>query len=657
MKNNTIITDLSKVKSLRLKGARPKPASNSTSNPSTLGSERRTDLLHQAQLYYDALQEFRQRRTRTRRYVEGDQWSELIPNTKQRFGRSMIKEEDFIKQDGRMPFKQNILSQLVNNIIGQYRKNPNKSNVMARAKERQRVSEMLSNALQYALKLNDTTELDAANLREFLISGFCVGKVTFEWNSDRKMPEVCIRNRNPNNMFFNTPLSDPRIEPELNMIGEFYDFTIDDVVSNFANTKADEERIRQLYQNRGHSPYLTVPTNGLNTDHMDSLSFLTSTDPTKCRVFEVWTHEKEWVTYVQDYLNGSYTRTYLTEKQVQALNAARVAKAAKAGIPLEEVALLAHERKFEGIWRVRYLTPTGEVLLETDTPYAHGRHPYAITLHPLLDGNVYGMVSNVIDQQRYINRLISLIDAVIGASAKNLLAVPEECIPSHMDLSDFMAEWSKVNGVILYKSKDGVPLPQVLSANSVNTDANSLLQMQMQLINQISGLNGALQGQAPKSGTPSSLYAQQAENSSINIADIMSVFGSFKEKRDKKVLLTLMQYYQEKRLILTSGKSYDNVIDEYDPEMVNDAEAELVVSTSTDTPVYRQLRDDFLLQLFQMNAIPIEVLLENTSMQGSDNILDGLRKLKAQNEAQMQAQQAAMQGAPMGPAQQQPMMQ
>lgn len=641
----TLITNLDKVKSVRLRGVRKKDSSEA--KRASFGGENRMDLLWQAQAYYDALNEFRRRRARARRYVEGDQWSELIPNTKNRLSRTYIKEEDFIKQDGRMAFKQNILSQLVNNIVGQYRKNPNKSNVMARARERQRVSEMLSNALQYALKLNETDELDAANLREFIVSGFCAGKVTYEWNSDRQMPEVCIRNRNPNYMFFNTPLSDPRVEPELNMIGEFYDVTLDDVVSSFANTRADEERIRGYYGNRGASPWETSTAEGLTPKHMDSLSFLVGSDPTKCRVFEIWTYEKEWVTYIQDYLNGSYTRTYYTEKQVQALNRQRVEAAAREGIPLEEVALLAYERKFEGTWRVHYLTPYGDVLLEDDTPYSHGRHPYALTLHPLLDGHVYGMISNVIDQQRYINRLISLIDAVIGASAKNLLAVPEECIPDNMDLSDYVSEWSKVNGVILYKAKDGIALPSAISAQSVNTDANAILQMQMQLIQQISGLNTAIQGQAPKAGTPASLYAQQAENSSINIADLMAVFGAFKEKRDKKALKVLMQFYKEKRFILTSGQSYGPVVDEYDPAMVKDAEAELVVSTSTDTPVYRQLKDDFLMQLFQMNAIPVEVLLRNSSLQGADILLDQLKKLQAENEQKMAAQQqAAAPGVP-----------
>lgn len=641
-----MITNLENVKSLRRRGGTNKTGAAK----SPIKDENYSQLLERARSYYDALDKFRRTRLRARKYAEGDQWSELILNPKNRLFKSYIKEEDFIRQDGRIPFKQNIIAQLINNVVGQYRKNPTKSNVMAMARERQKVSEMLSNAVQSALNINEAQELDAANLREFLISGFCVGKVTYEYNPAKRKPDVCIRNRSANNMFFNTPLTDPRIEPELNLIGEFYDMSINDVVSAFAKTKEDEKRIRDMYGAYDDSENIVVSyQQGLTTENADSLSFLIPSDPTKCRVFEIWTFEKEWVTYVHDYLNGSYTRTYYTEEQIKQLNMMRVQKAAEEGIPPEEIALLVYERKYEGTWRVRYLTPQGYCIKEMDTPYAHYAHPYVITLHPMLDGNVYGLVTTIIDQQRYINRLISLIDAVVGSSAKNLLAVPEECIPDGMSLQDYMEEWSKVNGVILYRARDGVALPQAISANTVNTDANSILQLQMQLINQISGINDAMQGQAPKSGTPASLYAQQAENSSINIADLMATFGAFKERRDRKVMNVIMQFYQDKKLLLVSGKSYSDTVNEYDPDMVRDAEAELVVSTSTDTPVYRQLQDNFLMQLFQQQAIPVEILLKNSSLQGSDMILDQLKKLQAQNEEKMaQQQQAAMAaGVPM----------
>lgn len=640
-----MVTNLEGVRSLRRAGA----VSVKSRRHGFVQGKNYLPLLEQARQYYDTLERFRRERRRTRRYVEGDQWSELIPNVKDRFGGSMIREEDFIKQDGRVPFKQNILAQLVNNIIGQYRKNPNKSNVLARARERQKASEMLTNAVQSVLDINEASELDALNLREFVVSGFCEGKVTYEWNAARQMPEVHIRNCNPNRVFFNTPLSDPRIEDELTMIGEFYDLTIDEIVSAFAKDGRQAERIRELYGQVENDFFrLSIPDNdGLKPGNMDDMDFQNPEDPGKCRVYEIWTYDMGWVTYVHDYLNGSYTRTYLSPEQVDAMNRTRIEQGVAAGIPEDQIALLDYDRKYEGTWHVRYLTPTGDCLFEADTPYAHNSHPYVLSLWPLLDGNVYGMASIPIDQQRFINRLIMLIDAVIGNSAKNLLVVPQEAVPDNMDLSDFAEAWTRVNGVIAYTARNGaVPPPSVVSAQTVNTDANMLLQLQLQLINQISGVNEAMQGLAPKSGTPSSLYAQQAENSSVNIADLMAVFGSFKKRRDSKVLKVLMQYYTEPRYLNVAGKEFGDVVDEYDPQLADSVvDAELVVATSTDTPVYRQLKDQFLMQMFQMNAIPVEVLLQNSSLQGSDVILAQLQKAREQMAQQQQQMMMAQQGA------------
>lgn len=638
-----MITDAKMVKHLRELGKRK--------NPKEVAAEaepkKYTELLYSAENAYSNLEGFRKRRQRAKHYLEGDQWCELMYNPKDLFGQSMIKEEDYIRQDGRIPFKQNILSQLTTNIVGQYRKNPNKSNVVARARNKQDVSEMLSNAMQAALDVNTANELDAYELRELIVSGFSCGKVTYEWDSLRQVNDAKLRNCQPNMMFFSTPITDPRVDEDLSLIGEIHEMTLDEIYQFFAKTEADKARIRRIFGDVSDTTMLRdYASGGLNGKQQENVSFFIPCDPNKFRVYEIWSKEYQDVMYVHDRANGSYTRTDFTEKEIDAINEARMEQGLLKGIPPEEVAMCIGEKRHEGIWYVHYLGPNGECLFESETPYAHGSHPYCLTLHPLLDGNVYGLIDNVIDQQRYINRLLALMDATIGASAKNLLAVPESAVSDNMSFQEMVSEWSKTNGAILFNDKNGLNLPQVISATAINTDANSLLQLQLSLINQISGLNGALQGQAPKAGTPSSLYAQQAENSAINIADLMAVFGAYKKKRDKKVLQTIMQYYKEKRLILLSGSAYKKAVDEYDPDMVTDVDAEVVVATSTDTPIYRQIQDNLLMQLAMANILPVEVMLENSSFQGADKIAEEVRRIKEQQQQALASQQAAMAAQP-----------
>lgn len=64
----------------------------------------------------------------------------------------------------------------------------------------------------------------------------------------------------------------------------------------------------------------------------------------------------------------------------------------------------------------------------------------------------------------------------------------------------------------------------------------------MTIMQQISGLNGAIQGQTPHANTPSSLYAQQAQYSAQNFVVLFENYNMFCEERDEKLLKVLMQF-------------------------------------------------------------------------------------------------------------------
>ncbi|MEG1572844.1 MAG: hypothetical protein RR328_04750, partial [Bacteroidales bacterium] len=582
------------------------------------------EYLERANAHYNSLQTFRNTRIRARNYKLGDQWSEMVahPNYPQK----NIREDEFIRLQGRVPIKQNIIGQLVRNVIGQYRKSPSKSSVVAVAKEKQLLSEMLSNALQYALKINKSKELDARNLEEFLISGCAITKSSFGYWDNLDKNDVKIRNVNPSMIFFNSDIDDPRVEEQINFIGEIIDTDINSIICSFAKTEAQAEEIRNLYTSRDKED--NYYTQGLTSENKNTNSFLIPSDLNKCRLFEVWSKDYEWRIYAHDYLDGSYTITNASMVDIARINTQRIELALQNGMKKEDIALIDAEKKWESVWIVRYITPSGRIIFKSETPYEHGSHPYNIVLHPLLDGNVTGLVSEIIDQQRYINRLINLIDTVMSSSAKNLLIVPEDSIPDGCDIDDFAQEWSRSNGVIKIKMKPGTQLPQVISAHAINTDAHTLLQLQLQLINKVSGVNEAMQGHTPKSGTPSSLYSQEAENSSTNIADIMETYISLKEKRDTKVLKIIRQYYREKRYVDIAGASFNKEASVYDPEMVQNIDAELTIAKSNDTPVYRQITEDFLMSLFTSGAIPVDILLENSSLPMAQGVLDSLKKYK-----------------------------
>ncbi|MDE6175112.1 MAG: hypothetical protein K2F88_06075, partial [Duncaniella sp.] len=67
-------------------------------------------------------------------------------------------------------------------------------------------------------------------------------------------------------------------------------------------------------------------------------------------------------------------------------------------------------------------------------------------------------------------------------------------------------------------------------------DASQLLDTEMKLFQNISGVSGARQGQLPSSNVSASLYESQVYNSAIALLDIYESFNSFRAARDRIAL-------------------------------------------------------------------------------------------------------------------------
>lgn len=579
-------------------------------------------LLEQCRQDWDSLYDFRKRRLRSRKYYQGDQWHELIvgPN-----GRA-ISEENHIKSQGKIPFKQNIIRQIVRNMLGQYRTNPSQSIVYAADNSKSAQADIMGAALESALTLNNTVELDAAALEEFILSGAVVQKEMYSYWPNRDKEDLYIENVNVNRMFFNSDVSDIRLN-DLSRIGEVKDTTVERVIATFGDTKEKERAIRDIYR---VSENTTRISKSLSTQEIDRISFFYPADYDRCRIIEVWYLKYEWRIRVHDTLDGSWQVVNLTQNQIGQINAQRIEQAINNGIPVEKVPLMESYPKYEPIWMVKYLSPMGHCFYEAESPYEHQEHPYAIKLSPMLDGEVRGMVEDIIDQQRYINRLISMLDFIMGASAKGVLLVPEDSIPDDMDINDFASEWTKFNGVIKIKLRNDNPnaIPKQVSANSTNIGAFEMLNLQLKLIMDIGGVGSAIQGQDAKSGTPSSLYAQMAQNSLINSRDLFDKFIDFKNIRDKKALKIIKQFYTEPRMVNFGGKM-TNGSTMYTPEIA-DIDMELRTVQGTDTPVYRAIIDDTLMNMLSNKLIDIKMFLEHTSLPFADKLLDSIQKREQQ---------------------------
>lgn len=618
---------------------KPQPSVRSQIRRSEQGEGENRLLLEACANDWHQLDGKRREHERFMRYLGGDQWGDMVPDPDHP-GR-MILEKALISRTGIVPITNNIIQEFTRNILGQMLSNRYQTIVNARREEDSEIANMLTNTVQACLDLNQNSTLDINHVMALVSIGISWGKVTFAPWDERNDSDGKIFHVNQNRIAWNQDCEDPRLF-DLRRICELHDYTMTELVANFARTSSDEAALKELYATENSRRRIGEAYTRKATDTLPSLNFWFGSEPNKCRVIEVWEKRGRWVLWIHDRATAELPREYTedfraVEREVDAENARRRTQALEAGLSEEDVAdaSIEYERRYEEYWYVKYLTPHGVCLLEMETPYAHQQHPYVFAAMPIVDGMVKPLLSDLIEIQRNINRQRTLLDAIIAGSAKNTLFVPEEAIPADMKLEDYAAEIIKINGVVKYSPKPNVPLPEFLSRNSTNIGIWEVLNFDMQQAREISGLTGALQGQVAKAGTPSSLYAQQAQNALLNFVILFDRFNEYCTKRDDKLLKVLIQFYDKRRHLAVAGRSFESAASEYIPEKAQ-AIADnysLVMSQAAYSPAFRQLNEDKLANLLQM-GLPLELFLENTSMPFGKKLLAQLRSLKQQQEQQ-----------------------
>lgn len=591
-------------------------------------------ILHQAETYWLAMSKFRRERERCKRYTYGDQWGDVIM-----VDGCPVKEETYIRQQGNVPLKNNLIRRLVRNVIGTFRSQATEPVCKARDRDEQRLGETMTVMLQYNMDLNRMEELRSRMLEEYLISGFVVCRKSYGWRNDRS--DCWTDYVQPNNFFIDNRMRDPR-GWDCSCVGEIHDISYESLMHQFADTPDKERVLKEIYGNCADRDFwrTTWESFGYSTGD-DVMDFYTPNDSKLCRVIEVWRKEVKPRYRCHDYAAGRIFKIDVQDydAMVAAENASRVERGVEAGIPADDVALIETEWFIDEFWKFYYISPLGDVLYEGETPYEHGGHPYVFKPYPFIDGEIHSFVADVIDQQRYVNRLITLNDWVIRSSAKGVLLFPEECIPDGWDIRDVADEWSRFDGVIAIKMKNnpsGV-MPKQVAANSTNIGIHDLLQMQLKFMEDISGVNGALQGKPGFSGMSASLYNQQTQNATTSLLDVLGSYSSFERDSAMKDVKNMQQFYDDKRVSQIVGK--DGASINCDPRQICDTEYDITIAESTSTPTYRALANEFLMELWRANKITLQEMLKVGDFPFADALMQSVDAREAEMMSQMQQQQ------------------
>ncbi|MDE6557410.1 MAG: hypothetical protein K2K55_10690, partial [Duncaniella sp.] len=300
----------------------------------------------------------RHTRRRLMRYTYGRQWEDIVVHPVE----GPMTEARYFELQHRVPLTNNLLRSLVKSVVGRFR-----YNLFAAADGETpgtRVFATHSSLLPDTITdPNCLDELDARLLEEFLISGCAIQHISLEGRPGGS--NIWIDNVSPARFFCNRFL-DHR-GSDLRLIGMIHEMTLQEMRMRFGRTRQKLRVVEQAFNAaKTFAPCFGTPVADGDPDD----SFSRPSDPDLCRVFEVWT------------LRISFQAS----------------------------------RPPRPSWTGFFFTADGTLLHRMESPFPHGSHPFIVKLYPLADGEVHPFIEDVIDQQRHINQIISLIDQILAHS-------------------------------------------------------------------------------------------------------------------------------------------------------------------------------------------------------------------------------------------------
>lgn len=458
-------------------------------------------VLHAAYNAWMACAQLRQSRRRNKCFAYGDQWSDITVDEQ---GNKLTDWQRY-SRNGASPVTNNLIGSLVRAVVGRYRAQEIDGKVGQDAPGSRLAAD------------NELDELDSRALEEFLISGCCVQRVDVP--RVPQGPRVTVSNVSPNRFFVNA-VNDVRTW-DCEIVGQVHDLSIARLLQHVAcGSRRKAQWVRRLYTENAQERTRAF-AQSLGADSLAGTDFWHSADAGKCRAIEVWTLESREVSLCHNRRTG--------ELAVEAPGAARRYK---------DNPDVTVSWDIITTWHCRWFSPMGDLLAEWDSPYGHKRHPYVMRFYPLTDGEVHSFVEGVIDQQKHVNRMVTMLDQIMASCAKGVLLYPETALPDGFTWRDVRRVWSSTGGILPYSPHMGNAKPEQISANATDVGAYDMVKLQMQLLEEVSGVSGALQGKAPGGVNSANMYQTQTQNAVQAMADVYGTFTAFRRQRDK-VLATV----------------------------------------------------------------------------------------------------------------------
>ena len=610
-----------------------------------------TLLIGNIQTQYYAEQNLRDRRQRNVDFIRGRQFNEPVwdADTQQ-----WTTQFNYLRKRGIPPLTYNVISKFVRSLVGQFRET-NIDNVVKCESRDERGGELanhLTICLHRILIANKSKSKDAMNFKEMLASGRPVFKVMWGSKNGMEKPDVQFRivsapkyNENPGIVDYD---KDNHYQST-----EIHHVTLDDIIMAFAGGDYDRgQEIRRLYRQRqgSEAQKSSYGNQAYDGSQFRNMSFM-SDSSSSYQYIEHWTNVSDFEAITYDPLDGTGTPTAhkwgdidKIKKEVDKENQSRVEKS-EGQIPEEEL-FIQFKTDYTTRGYVIYMTPWGYVLDVKESPYKNSCFPY-VTTPPDINGEIWGLVEELINPQLSMDRQILNADSIISNASKGMWLIPDIAVPDDMTNKEYISELKKTDGAIIYKVRQDQTekhVPQQLYANSANVsqEVQQMIRLYSNMVDEVSGNYGAAQGQTSSAKTASG-YLQETTNAALNVRETMETFATLQVDRDRLILDFILQGYTKEDFERITGE----VIDPIELTRYNFS---IEQSKGTNSAAYRMQLEQELLQLVYNQLLPFEVFMEVSNnpvmIQAKQKLAEWTKKQQIAPQQQQVPGQAPAPGNP-----------
>lgn len=618
-----------------------------------------TEMLMEAVHYYDQMRPLRKKFIRDIDYYMGRQLNDTVV-----FNGHSMTVHDYMEMKGMTPLSSDIITDKMVTLKGLVRQQYMAPKVKAVDANEQDFVVTISELLRQNDNNNDKAELMADFFEHHACMGFIGAKIPWAYRNGRE--DLFVDEVNVFNLAV-PPFHKKDLE-DVEFIAEAHDMTWPKLLQLLYKKPGDEEKLSQIYSAaQGAKTLYGRRDTGMNqTDYLDD--FLHPNIIGKYRVIEVWRKEYNRALWCHDRLNASVGIRPLSDKAaIDAENEQRKQlniRRDEYGMPIlddnggytyyvpqDELELIEYKQFIEDVWYYRLLSPNGYLLDEGLSPYRVIRdgysfyyQPYVFLAYPCLQGEVRSFEDRIIDKQRQYNHDNILIDFIIMNSSKGVLAIDEEAIGETMDWQEMAEQYVKVDGVVLYTTKNDGKMPQQIQNASLPAGLELIMQRDRELLTTQSNVQPALQGQSPDAGTSARRYLAEQQSSAVGVTDYVASFNNFAKRVAKKQVWGIQCFYDSKRSVQVTGEDMWRY---FNPDTMSDIECDVAMVLDANSATIREGLKELAFQAYEKDEIAFNQMLDAADF-GDTAKLKRMVMEHQEEKRQLAAQQAAAGQVPTG---------